>query len=337
MVDPSGTATEIRLALASHGARCAAILVTHGHFDHILGLADLAEGTGAPSFAPAGERALLEDPAAFTPPGHRTSGRGRRTTLLEGGETLDLAGIRFDVARGAGPFARPSRVRRRRRAALWRRAVRRVGRTDRLPGRRLGDAASARSGSSSARSRPTRSCTRATGRRRRSAPSSRGIRSSRSCGTSRASRRGERPREASSGRAAPMTSSRPRCRCWERVTGEIERLCGLYGFRRIVTPVFEDTALFQRTSGLGLRRRAEGDVHLLRPLRPLAHAPSGGDGADLPGLRRARDAPRAAAGEALHDRARCTATAHRAADATASTGRPRSRPSEPTIRRSTPS
>ena len=38
---------------------------------------------------------------------------------------------------------------------------------------------------------------------------------------------------------------------WEHVTGEIERLCRLYGFRRIVTPVFEDTALFQRTSGSG--------------------------------------------------------------------------------------
>lgn len=38
---------------------------------------------------------------------------------------------------------------------------------------------------------------------------------------------------------------------WERVTGEIERLCGLYGYRRIVTPVFEDTALFLRTSGEG--------------------------------------------------------------------------------------
>jgi histidyl-tRNA synthetase len=38
---------------------------------------------------------------------------------------------------------------------------------------------------------------------------------------------------------------------WRRVTGEIERLCALYGYRRIVTPVFEDTALFQRTSGSG--------------------------------------------------------------------------------------
>jgi histidyl-tRNA synthetase len=38
---------------------------------------------------------------------------------------------------------------------------------------------------------------------------------------------------------------------WKRVTDEIERLCALYGYRRIQTPVFEDTALFQRTSGEG--------------------------------------------------------------------------------------
>ena len=38
---------------------------------------------------------------------------------------------------------------------------------------------------------------------------------------------------------------------WQRVTGEVERLCGLYGYRRVMTPVFEDTALFARTSGQG--------------------------------------------------------------------------------------
>lgn len=38
---------------------------------------------------------------------------------------------------------------------------------------------------------------------------------------------------------------------WQRVTGEIERLCGLYGYRKVLTPVFEDTALFARTSGQG--------------------------------------------------------------------------------------
>ncbi len=38
---------------------------------------------------------------------------------------------------------------------------------------------------------------------------------------------------------------------WRRVTGEIQRLCDLYGYRSIQTPVFEDTALFVRTSGMG--------------------------------------------------------------------------------------
>jgi histidyl-tRNA synthetase len=33
--------------------------------------------------------------------------------------------------------------------------------------------------------------------------------------------------------------------------GEIERLCGLYGYRRIQTPDFEETELFARTSGAG--------------------------------------------------------------------------------------
>jgi histidyl-tRNA synthetase len=38
---------------------------------------------------------------------------------------------------------------------------------------------------------------------------------------------------------------------WRKVTGEMERLCALYGYRRIQTPGFEDTELFQRTSGAG--------------------------------------------------------------------------------------
>ena len=38
---------------------------------------------------------------------------------------------------------------------------------------------------------------------------------------------------------------------WRQVKGEFERLCELYGYRRIDTPVFEDTELFARTSGDG--------------------------------------------------------------------------------------
>jgi histidyl-tRNA synthetase len=38
---------------------------------------------------------------------------------------------------------------------------------------------------------------------------------------------------------------------WRKVTGEMERLCALYGYRRIQTPSFEHTELFERTSGAG--------------------------------------------------------------------------------------
>jgi histidyl-tRNA synthetase len=54
----------------------------------------------------------------------------------------------------------------------------------------------------------------------------------------------ERPR----GTHDVLPSEQPR---WRQVTSEFERLCALYGYRRIDTPVFEDTELFLRTSGLG--------------------------------------------------------------------------------------
>jgi histidyl-tRNA synthetase len=38
---------------------------------------------------------------------------------------------------------------------------------------------------------------------------------------------------------------------WRRVKTELETLCDRYGYRPITTPVFEDTALFERTSGAG--------------------------------------------------------------------------------------
>ena len=96
VVDPSGPAAEIRLHLASAGARCAAILVTHGHWDHLLGVADLAGGTGAPVHLAAEERVLLEEPAGFTPSGI-TVRPWTPEVLLAGDETLDLAGLSFEV------------------------------------------------------------------------------------------------------------------------------------------------------------------------------------------------------------------------------------------------
>jgi glyoxylase-like metal-dependent hydrolase (beta-lactamase superfamily II) len=96
VVDPSGDATELRLLLARLGANCRGILVTHGHWDHLLGVADLAEGTGAPVYMAEGERTLLENLASFTPP--EIPARGYTPdVLLQGGEKLEVGGISFDV------------------------------------------------------------------------------------------------------------------------------------------------------------------------------------------------------------------------------------------------
>ena len=95
VIDPGGEAAELRLQLARLGASCAAILITHGHFDHVGGVADLAEGTGAPVYMPEGERDRLERYAEFAPVGMP----GRPYTpdhLLEGGETVEAGGITFE-------------------------------------------------------------------------------------------------------------------------------------------------------------------------------------------------------------------------------------------------
>jgi glyoxylase-like metal-dependent hydrolase (beta-lactamase superfamily II) len=95
VVDPGASAASLRLELARIGTRCAAILVTHTHYDHIGAVAELAEGTGAPVHVSELEARVLENPEAFYP------GMGIRAwtpeVRLAGDETLSLAGIEFET------------------------------------------------------------------------------------------------------------------------------------------------------------------------------------------------------------------------------------------------
>ena len=96
VVDPGADAAEIRLNLARSGASCAAILLTHSHYDHIGALADLAEGTGAPVWLPQGELDVFRRPTDFFP-GISVRAYDGEATLLAGGETVEAAGISFQV------------------------------------------------------------------------------------------------------------------------------------------------------------------------------------------------------------------------------------------------
>jgi hydroxyacylglutathione hydrolase len=95
VVDPGGEASALRLELARLRTRCAAILLTHTHYDHIGGVAELAEGTGAPVYAPELEAPVLEDPEAFYP-GQRIRPHAPEVRL-SGGEPLTLAGIDLET------------------------------------------------------------------------------------------------------------------------------------------------------------------------------------------------------------------------------------------------
>jgi hydroxyacylglutathione hydrolase len=96
VVDPGGDAGRLRLELAGMGAQCVAILITHGHWDHLGGVADLAEGTGAPVYMSEDERTLLEDINSFVPPGLQLRPY-TPDVPLHGNETLELAGITFET------------------------------------------------------------------------------------------------------------------------------------------------------------------------------------------------------------------------------------------------
>jgi hydroxyacylglutathione hydrolase len=77
------------------GYGVAAILVTHCHWDHLGGIAALAEATSAPVYMPESEAPVLENPQAFFP------GQGIRPyspdVRLDDGDTIEAAGLTFET------------------------------------------------------------------------------------------------------------------------------------------------------------------------------------------------------------------------------------------------
>ena len=101
VIDPGGDAAELGRELERLGVTCAGILITHGHWDHLGGVADLAEASGAPVHMAADERIALERINDFAP-AELPLRPYTPDVLLEGYETLDLAGISFQTLRVPG-------------------------------------------------------------------------------------------------------------------------------------------------------------------------------------------------------------------------------------------
>jgi glyoxylase-like metal-dependent hydrolase (beta-lactamase superfamily II) len=98
IIDPGDEAERLLDPLRALGITTVeAILITHCHFDHVGAVKAVNDATGAPVYCPALEREVLADMDAYTPPEFGPYESYEADTTVSGGESLELAGMSFDV------------------------------------------------------------------------------------------------------------------------------------------------------------------------------------------------------------------------------------------------
>lgn len=98
VVDPGAEDERIRMALERLGGRPAAILLTHGHYDHICAAKELKEHYRIPIYSPKAEEELLENTswnlsAAWSGKAYKVQG----DVWLEDGQETDIAGFQVKI------------------------------------------------------------------------------------------------------------------------------------------------------------------------------------------------------------------------------------------------
>jgi len=102
VVDPGWPGEIERIEEGLEGARCAAILITHADIDHIGGVAELQRTTGAPVYMAQVDNERSQRINELYPESGVTFEPFTPDVLLEGDETLDLAGIEFETLKVPG-------------------------------------------------------------------------------------------------------------------------------------------------------------------------------------------------------------------------------------------
>jgi glyoxylase-like metal-dependent hydrolase (beta-lactamase superfamily II) len=99
IVDPGDEAERLLTAVSDLGIqKVEAILITHTHFDHIGAVAPVARATGAPVYCPKLETEVLANVMDYVPwPGFGPFESYDADETVEGGETLELAGLTIEV------------------------------------------------------------------------------------------------------------------------------------------------------------------------------------------------------------------------------------------------
>ena len=100
--DPADHGEKIEAALGQHGLHTAAILLTHGHFDHIMGIEDFLKAFDVPVYVGREEQPLLADDRlnASSMYGYHCTYTGAKA--LEDGQTVECAGTEIHVIHTPG-------------------------------------------------------------------------------------------------------------------------------------------------------------------------------------------------------------------------------------------
>ena len=97
VIDPADKADYIVTQLKQLNAKVEAILLTHGHFDHILAANELRALTGAPLYAGAGEKRLLGNPRLSGGPMGMMKEVVEPDRWLQDEEEMELLGMTWKV------------------------------------------------------------------------------------------------------------------------------------------------------------------------------------------------------------------------------------------------
>jgi len=108
VIDPGEEPERIVDELTSRNLEPQAVLVTHGHFDHVGGVAGVARSYSARVYMSRSEAPLLENIDDYVPEGFGPLQAYSPDRLLDGGEHLRFAELSADVLAVPGTRRRTS-------------------------------------------------------------------------------------------------------------------------------------------------------------------------------------------------------------------------------------
>ena len=97
MVDPGAYPTKLKNAVKEQGLKLKAVLLTHAHFDHIMGLDALLEEYPVPVYVHEAEKGLIADPKTNLSLTYTNGYVFEDATYVTDGQKIAAAGVTFEV------------------------------------------------------------------------------------------------------------------------------------------------------------------------------------------------------------------------------------------------